>query len=99
MQCHYDATKLGVRTKGPYTIERAHVNGNLTIQLRDGAKVLTYAVFCRIIKVLPLTPMKTVLMEELCMEVFSSFLPHAIFLHLFIGGNECGVVSTAVLIV
>jgi hypothetical protein len=27
------------------------------------------------------------------------FLPHTIFLHLFIGGNECGAVSTAVLIV
>ena len=48
-RCHYDyapgqqvlkkvhnPTKLGVRTKGPYTIERVHVNGNLTIQLRDG---------------------------------------------------------------
>ena len=29
-------TKLGVRTKGPYTIERVHVNGNLTILLREG---------------------------------------------------------------
>jgi hypothetical protein len=28
-------TKLGVRTEGPYTIER-HVNGNLTILLREG---------------------------------------------------------------
>eukprot|EP00804_Cyclotella_cryptica_P018077 CCRYP_017618-RF/>CCRYP_017618-RF protein AED:0.32 eAED:0.31 QI:0/0/0/1/0/0/2/0/448 len=48
-RCHYDyapgqqvlkkvhnPTKLGVRTEGPYTIERVHVNGNLTIQLRDG---------------------------------------------------------------
>jgi hypothetical protein len=24
---------LGVRTEGPYTIERVHVNGNLTILL------------------------------------------------------------------
>ena len=32
----HDPTKLGVRTTGPYTIERVHVNGNLTIKLRDG---------------------------------------------------------------
>ena len=29
-------TKLGVRTEGPYTIERVHVNGNLTILLCEG---------------------------------------------------------------
>ena len=29
----HDQTKLGVRTSGPYTIERIHVNGNLTIKL------------------------------------------------------------------
>ncbi len=27
----HNPTKLGVRTEGPYTIERVHVNGNLTI--------------------------------------------------------------------
>ncbi len=32
----HNPTKLGVRTKGPYTIERAYVNGNLTILLREG---------------------------------------------------------------
>jgi hypothetical protein len=32
----HNPTKLGVRTKGPYTIERVHVNGNLTIILREG---------------------------------------------------------------
>ena len=32
----HDPTKLGVRTSGPYTIERVHVNGNLTIELRPG---------------------------------------------------------------
>ncbi len=31
-----DPTKLGVRTEGPYTIEHVHVNGNLTILLREG---------------------------------------------------------------
>ena len=31
-----ERTKLGVRTSGPYTIERVHVNGNLTIKLRNG---------------------------------------------------------------
>jgi hypothetical protein len=32
----FDPTKLGVRTECPYTIERVHVNGNLTILLREG---------------------------------------------------------------
>ena len=32
----HDPTKLGVRTSGPYTIERVHVNGTLTIELRPG---------------------------------------------------------------
>ncbi len=49
MQCQYDyapgqqvlkevqdPTKLGVRTTGPYTIEQAHVNGMLTIELHPG---------------------------------------------------------------
>ena len=29
-------TRLGLRTSGPYTIERVHVNGKLTISLRPG---------------------------------------------------------------
>ncbi len=32
----HNPTKLGVRTEGPYTIERVHVNGNLTILLCEG---------------------------------------------------------------
>ena len=32
----HDPTKLGVRTSGPYTVERVHVNGTLTINLRPG---------------------------------------------------------------
>jgi hypothetical protein len=32
----HNPTKLGVRTKGPYTIEQVHVNENLTILLREG---------------------------------------------------------------
>ncbi len=32
----HDPTKLGVRTEGPYTIERVHVNGNITIVLCEG---------------------------------------------------------------
>ncbi len=32
----HNPTKLGVRTEGPYTIERVHVKGNLTILLREG---------------------------------------------------------------
>jgi hypothetical protein len=31
----HNPTKLGVRTEGPYTIEHIHVNGNLTILLRE----------------------------------------------------------------
>ncbi len=32
----HNPTKLGVITEGPYTIERVHVNGNLTILLCGG---------------------------------------------------------------
>jgi hypothetical protein len=32
----HNLTKLGVRTEAPYTIERVHVNGNLTILLHEG---------------------------------------------------------------
>ena len=32
----HDPTKLGVRHSGPYAIERVHVNGTITIQLRPG---------------------------------------------------------------
>jgi hypothetical protein len=32
----HDPTKLGVRMEGPYTIERIHVNDNLTILLHEG---------------------------------------------------------------
>jgi hypothetical protein len=31
-----DPTKLGVRTEGPYTIKRIHINGNLIILLCEG---------------------------------------------------------------
>jgi hypothetical protein len=32
----HNPTSLGVRTMGPYPIERVHVNGNLTLQLCQG---------------------------------------------------------------
>ena len=32
----FKPTKLGRRTFGPFTIERVHVNGNITMQLRPG---------------------------------------------------------------
>ncbi len=32
----HDRTKLGVKTEGPYTIERVQVNGNLTILFGEG---------------------------------------------------------------
>jgi hypothetical protein len=45
----HNPTKLGVRTEGPYTIERVCVNGNLTVLLCEGItecinifRVLTY---------------------------------------------------------
>ena len=32
----HNPTRLGLRSSVPYTIERVHVNGNLTILLRPG---------------------------------------------------------------
>jgi hypothetical protein len=32
----HNPTKLRIRAEGPYTIEHIHVNGNLTILLREG---------------------------------------------------------------
>eukprot|EP00957_Ditylum_brightwellii_P003158 240393-Ditylum_brightwellii.AAC.1 len=32
----HDPMKLGVRNSGPYIIERVHVNGTLSIELRPG---------------------------------------------------------------
>jgi hypothetical protein len=32
----HNPTKLGVRMKGPYTIECVHINGNLTSLLHEG---------------------------------------------------------------
>ncbi len=32
----HNPTKFRVRTEGPYTIERIHINGNLTILLCEG---------------------------------------------------------------
>ena len=34
----HDWTKLGERWDGPFIISRVHVNGNLTIKLRDGVE-------------------------------------------------------------
>ncbi len=31
----HNSTKLGVKMEGPYTIECIHINGNLTILLRE----------------------------------------------------------------
>ncbi len=38
-------TKLGVRTEGPSTIERVHVNGNLTTLLRK--RITEHINICR----------------------------------------------------
>jgi hypothetical protein len=40
-------TKLGLRTEGPYTIERIHINGNLTIVLCEGVTECTN--ICRVL--------------------------------------------------
>ncbi len=47
----HDPTKLGVRTEGPYTIERIHVNGNKPYYCVKGLlNASTYAEFCRIVE-------------------------------------------------
>jgi hypothetical protein len=59
-QCQYDyapgqqvlkkvhnPTELGVRMEGPYTIERIHINGNLTISLREG--ITEHINICRVL--------------------------------------------------
>ncbi len=59
-QCQYDyalgqqvlkkvhnPTKLGVRTEGPFTIERVRINGNLTIKLNEG--VTEHINICRVL--------------------------------------------------
>jgi hypothetical protein len=43
----YDPTKLGVRMEGPYTIECVHVNGNLTILLRE--EITEHINICRVL--------------------------------------------------
>jgi hypothetical protein len=40
-------TKLGVRMEGPSTIERVHVNGNLTIFLCEGITKCINANVCK----------------------------------------------------
>jgi hypothetical protein len=43
----HNPTKLGVRTEGPYTIERVHINGNLTILLCEG--IIERINICRVL--------------------------------------------------
>ncbi len=43
----HDPAKLGVRTEGPYTIERVHINGSLTILLREG--ITEHINICRVL--------------------------------------------------
>jgi hypothetical protein len=70
----HDPTKLGVRTKGPYTIEPVHVNGNLTILLCEG---ITECInICRVLlyhRTIPHTPVKTILSMD-CIKVFTFYL-------------------------
>ena len=68
-------TKLGVRTSGPYPIERVHVNGTLTIYYVPVLpSVSTYVVLSRIVEhVFPLIPVKTSNSPKYLYEGFSSF--------------------------
>jgi hypothetical protein len=43
----HNPTKLGVRTKGPYTIECVHVNCNLTILLHE--EITEHINICRVL--------------------------------------------------
>ncbi len=43
----HNPTSLGVRIEGPYTIEHIHVNGNLTILLREG--ITEHINICRVL--------------------------------------------------
>ncbi len=92
----HDPTKLGVKTEGPYTIERVHVNGNLTILLCEGItepinirRVLPYC------WTIPHAPVKTTLSMS-CVEVFIFYL-WSFFLHVtfewVVGGVFLGPVS------
>jgi hypothetical protein len=45
----HDPTKLGVRATGPYTIEQAHVNDMLTIELHPGPGLTECIIFCNVI--------------------------------------------------
>jgi hypothetical protein len=70
----HDPTKLGVRTEGPYTIERIHINGNLTILLHE--EITERINICRVLpyrQTIPHTPVKTTLSMS-CIEVFTFYL-------------------------
>ena len=43
----HNPTMLGVRTEGPYTIERVHANGNVTILLHEG--ITEHINICRVL--------------------------------------------------
>ncbi len=77
----HEPTKLGVRTEGPYTIECAHVNSNLTIILCEG---ITESInICRVLPycwTIPHTLVKTILSMD-CIKVFTFYL-WSFFLHL-----------------
>jgi hypothetical protein len=71
----HNPTKLGVRTKGPYTIERVRVNGNLSILLREG--ITERINICRVLpycQTIPHAPVKTILSMVDCIEVFTFYL-------------------------
>jgi hypothetical protein len=70
----HDPTKLGVRTEGPYTVKHIHINGNLTILLREG--ITERINICRILPYccnIPHVPVKTILSMD-CIKVFTFFL-------------------------
>jgi hypothetical protein len=68
----HNPTKLGVRTEGPYTIERIQDTGNLTILLREG---ITECININIAYywTIPHTPVKTILSMD-CIKVSTFYL-------------------------
>jgi hypothetical protein len=67
----HNPTKLGVRTECPFTIERFHINGDLTILLREG---ITECInICRVLLyrwTIPHTPVNTIPSID-CIKVFT----------------------------
>ncbi len=69
----HDSTKLGGRTEGPY-IESVHVNGNLTISLREGIieriNIRRVLLYCWPFQI----PLRRQFLARIVFEVFTFYL-------------------------